>query len=217
MPISLSRCRRFIHKHYPRDHLLVNDLDLTERLTAITQLSLQTVHIPETTFDWDQDTLVLRQRRLMPQQFKNQPLIARRERLHELAQALDDIEPGVVHGDIAYKNIIFADERLYLIDWEPSLYQVRRGRATLVYTEPYLSAMDRKDNTLTSQTDRIGFFFCAFRAIHGINPLINTMQTIQARQHSQMEFLPMDEHQLVKLSFSAIAKYAESLPDWRSN
>ena len=66
---------------------------------------------------------------------------------------------GFVHGDISRKNILVNKNELHLIDFEPFLVtQDKRGNLLYRATQPYFSDEDKAEETLTVQTDWIGFW-----------------------------------------------------------
>ncbi len=88
--------------------------------------------------------------------------------LDQLALSLDSIsERGLVHGDINLKNVIWDGWNWILIDWEPILEYTYKNTRFLMATKPYIYSGDIKSFELTSNTDKIGFFFFIKKSIAG--------------------------------------------------
>ena len=64
---------------------------------------------------------------------------------------------GLVHGDINAKNIWNDGKKAILLDYEPSLIQLRKGRICMMGTAPRVHPFDRKKMKLTELSDRLGF------------------------------------------------------------
>ena len=106
-------------------------------------------------------------------------------------------------------------ERLYLVDWEPALLQRREGRVTWCYTEPYISLGDIERDALTTETDKLGFFFLCLTLRHGPGRIEQTRALIRARRHVQRCMTPVDEETFMTLSFGELVDLAEHFPHWR--
>jgi len=202
-----------IEKRYLREDLLVDDCVLAQRIDRIEQCSEKLEGFPRTGFHWEADTLVLSQDRI-----RKQPLPEDRaqllEPLQRLGQLFEALSPGLVHGDVARKNLVFDGSTLWLVDWEPALYQLRNRRPTLLYTEPYLSIGDRQAGRLSMETDKLGFFFCCFRLLHGRNPLSSIRELALRRQQEPVPITPVPEEKLVRFTWSQILDLVSSLPNW---
>jgi len=78
--------------------------------------------------------------------------------VEQFAQSLDEVyEEGFIHGDINRKNIIYSDDRLCLIDFEPSLLQVKDRVKQWMSTRPYRHHEDIQNNNITVKSDFLGF------------------------------------------------------------
>lgn len=60
-------------------------------------------------------------------------------------------------GDINRKNIIYSENKLWLIDIEPSLKQIKNGLKKWMVTSPYAAHEDLKNNNITEATDIYAF------------------------------------------------------------
>ena len=99
------------------------------------------------------------QRQLIKQKDLKEINLAKRLPLVEkFAQSLDEVyEDGFIHGDINRKNIIYSDDRLCLIDFEPSLLQVKDRVKQWMSTRPYRHHEDIQNNNITVKSDFLGF------------------------------------------------------------
>ncbi len=81
-----------------------------------------------------------------------------RAQLSSLAHKLDDLfTRGIVHGDINQKNVLFNNDEAIVIDWEPSLRQIKNGLNRLISTHPWIDIEDIESKRLTVRTDLVGF------------------------------------------------------------
>lgn len=88
----------------------------------------------------------------------------RKEDFLILANALDYLERRkFIHGDLNKKNIIYTHDGFKIIDFEPSLYQIKNGVKQLMITIPYVIRSDLDSQKLTMLTDKIGFIYFILR------------------------------------------------------
>lgn len=111
---------------------------------------------------------------------------------------------GFVHGDIHRLNIIFYGNRLNLIDLEPSFKQRRHGKVTFMSSAPKLSINDRRNKTITLETDKIGYYFYCYNLFQKEYFNIPLKEIISKRRNKEWEFLPLKEADFVKLDFISI-------------
>jgi len=171
--------------------------------------------IPRTHFNWEGSILVVSQQRIHPQPLPLHDSVQLMQILHQLASLLESISPQLVHGDVNRKNLMFDGERLQIIDWEPALRQLRQGRETLLYTEPYLSAQDRQLGRLSTETDKLAFFFLCFEWLHRFNPIGNLREVVHQRMLGEGELAPIPESELLAGSFAHVLTEAKRFPRWR--
>ena len=62
---------------------------------------------------------------------------------------------GIIHWDIRPSNLVWDGQHLWLIDWEPSLLQHRRGRVQLICSPDWMAPSDF-GATPTQRSDIIG-------------------------------------------------------------
>ena len=92
------------------------------------------------------------------------------EPLTTLAHELNQINVLIPHGDIVKKNVLWNGSNFVLVDWEPLL---EYGAAPAIFfksTKPYISRLDVKNSKITSNTDKIAFFYFCRKQLHGWFP-----------------------------------------------
>ena len=148
-----------IYKIYKRFNLL-DDLKVIEkRLSQIVKLSSSMDFIPQTNYFYEEDLLVMKQKYLINKKKLNEidPL-EKKILIKKFAQSLDKLyEEEFVHGDINRKNIIYSKNNLFLIDFEPSLLQVKDQTKQWMSTRPYRHHEDIQNNNITAKSDFLGF------------------------------------------------------------
>lgn len=88
----------------------------------------------------------------------------RKEDFVDVADALDYLNStGFIHGDLNKKNIIYTSDGFKVIDFEPSLFQIKNGINQLMVTLPYVLDSDLKNNHITETTDKLGFIYFILR------------------------------------------------------
>jgi hypothetical protein len=193
-------------RRYAQADLLGEDTD--SRIQAIETLSAHVHWIPHTRFYWESHTLI--QEQVTIQQVRWKP---KKEHLLTLASALDEDLP-LVHGDLCRKNVIFDGTQLWVVDWEPSLFQYRKGVPCFMVTEPYWAYEDRTAQRITHASDALAFFFTSFRIIHGYNPLRNHKTWIQVRRERPISMTPIPEMELCRMTFTELLGLVEESASW---
>ena len=157
--LLIDKDSKKIYKMYKNINLLDNPHSIEQRLNQIVQLTSMMNFMPKTTFYYDQDMLVMKQKLLIKQ--KDLKLINPKKRLaliEEFSCSLDKIyNEGFIHGDINRKNILYANDRLNLIDFEPSFFQIKNKVKQLISTIPYIHHEDIKNKTISIKSDLLGF------------------------------------------------------------
>lgn len=151
---------KILYKIYKKENLLDSATDLDLRLSQIVELSSYMDFIPEISYTYENDLLIMRQNKLAKdeQLDKIKPFEKKLTLAKEFAQSLDRLHAkGFVHGDINRKNIIFSSGRLCLIDFEPSLLQFKNNAKQWMSTRPYMHNDDIKNNCITINSDLLGF------------------------------------------------------------
>jgi len=155
-------------KVYPLENLLDRFESIKLRCERIESMSREFAFIPETTITIDDRELRYEQDLVVR---KSLGLIDVAAKIQVLERFADDLEAlhkrRFVHGDIHSGNIIYDGCRLNLIDFEPSLRQVRKGRKVIVSTSSVRSLNDKTRGKISHEADKIGFYRCASKILVG--------------------------------------------------
>ena len=195
-------------KKYLRSDLRERDSEISSRTDIISRLSKEFSCIPETEYFFEKDFIICHQHLVQKQTW---PQKGQRETLCSfinLANELDQISSKIVHGDLSKKNILYDGSAFKIIDWEPCLWQKRKGRVTLMYTEPYLSIEDRRNGTLTQTTAKLSYLFSTFRGLHGFFPFSKGRNLVRDRIKNEVSLLPISEGELSSMSFLDLTHFA---------
>ena len=148
-----------IYKIYKKINLLDDLTDIEKRLKQIVKLSYLMEFIPQTNFSYKDDLLIMRQKCLIDK--KKLKEIDSSKKIHlikNFSLSLDKLyEEGFVHGDINRKNIIYSENKLFLVDFEPSLLQLKDRTKQWMSTRPYRHHEDIQNNNITAKSDFLGF------------------------------------------------------------
>ena len=119
--------------------------------------------------------------------------------LKNLASDLEFMsELGFIHGDLNRRNICATQTGFVILDFEPSLKQRVNNRIQTKVTIPYLANRDRAENTVSSLTDKLGFFYFIRRVTGSFGPR-DIVELSRSRDHSN--YLGFDEGDLEYKSF----------------
>ena len=148
-----------VYKIYKKVNLLDEQKDIKIRLNQIVKLSHSMEFIPETNYSYEEDLLVMKQKQLMKDKRLKEIEPSRKLLLIKgFSQSLDRLyEKGFIHGDINRKNIIYSEDKLCLIDFEPSLLQLKNQVKQWMSTRPYRHHEDIQNNNITVKSDFLGF------------------------------------------------------------
>ena len=155
----IDRKSSIVYKVYKKVNLLDDQKDIKIRLSQIVKLSYSMEFIPETNYSYEEDLLVMMQNRLINDK-KLKEIEASKKLLlvKNFSQSLDRLyEEGFIHGDINQKNIIYSEDKLCLIDFEPSLLQLKDQVKQWMSTRPYRHHEDIQNNNITVKSDFLGF------------------------------------------------------------
>ena len=148
-----------IYKIYKKINLLDDLTVIEKRLSQIVKLSYLMEFIPQTNFSYKDDLLIMRQEYLIDK--KKLKEIDSSKKMHlikNFSLSLDRLyEEGFVHGDINRKNIIYSKNKLFLVDFEPSLLQIKDQTKQWMSTRPYRHHADIQNNNITAKSDFLGF------------------------------------------------------------
>ena len=148
-----------IYKIYKKFNLLDDLKDIEKRLSQIVKLSSSMDFIPQTNYFYEEDLLVMKQKCLSnKKKLKEIDSSEKIELIKKFAQSLDKLyAEEFVHGDINRKNIIYSENNLFLIDFEPSLLQIKDQTKQWMSTRPYRHHEDIQNNNITAKSDFLGF------------------------------------------------------------
>jgi serine/threonine protein kinase len=148
-----------IYKIYKKFNLLDNLKDIEKRLSQIVKLSYSMDFIPQTNYFYEEDLLVMKQKYLInKKKLKEINPSKKISLIKKFSQSLDRLyEEGFVHGDINRKNIIYYRNSLFLVDFEPSLLQLKNQTKQWMSTRPYRYHEDIQNNNITVKSDFLGF------------------------------------------------------------
>jgi hypothetical protein len=193
-------------KNYAFVDLLDKKSAIISRCNLIEQASISISSIPKTNFIFLEDKLVYKQEFVKKEKWKSISIESKKIALTNLAIDLDEMQNlGLVHGDMNYSNFIFDGNLLRLIDFEPSFKQVKNQRRILVSGLSFRSKNDYQNNSITSETDKIGFyFFCEYYLTQG-NGLGYSIEKFYARLNDTL-VMKLSEEELIKMKFVDIPK-----------
>ena len=148
-----------IYKIYKKFNLLDDLKDIEKRLNQIVKLSSSMDFIPQTNYFYEEDLLVMKQKCLInKKKLKEIDPSEKIKLIKKFAQSLDKLyAEEFVHGDINRKNIIYSENKLFLIDFEPSLLQIKDQTKQWMSTRPYRHHADIQNNNITAKSDFLGF------------------------------------------------------------
>ena len=195
-------------KKYLRSDLREKDSLISLRTDKISNLSKDFLCIPETEYFFEKDFIICHQHLVEKQIWPQKDQIETFCSFIQLAGELDQISSQIVHGDLTKKNFLYDGSAFKIIDWEPCLWQKRKGRVTLMYTEPYLSIEDRRNGTLTQTTDKLSYLFSTFRGLHGFFPFSKGRNLVRDRIKNEVSLLPISEGELSSMSFLDLTHFA---------
>ena len=197
-------------KNYALADLLDEKAAIISRCNLIEKASLAISSIPKTNFIFSKERLVYMQEFVKKENWTLISLERKKTAVTNLAIDLDEmLDMGLVHGDLNHSNIIFDGNFLRLIDFEPSFRQVKNQRRILASGLSFRSKNDYKNNSITSETDKMGFyFFCEYQLTQG-NELGYSREKFNARLTDSLA-MRASEEELINMKFKDILKlYSE--------
>ena len=112
---------------------------------------------------------------------------------------------GFVHGDLNRKNIFWTKEGFKILDYEPSLYQLKNGKKQFMITKPYFSKEEVKRGEISFLTDKIAFYYFILRINGGFSNR-NLVELTKTFNHQVV--LGMCEKDFGQLNYKTILKIA---------
>ncbi len=179
---------------------------IISRCNLIETASFSISSIPKVNFIFLKDKIVYRQEFIKKEKWKIISFESKKIVLTNLAIDLDEMQNlGLVHGDMNYSNFIFDGSLLRLIDFEPSFKQVKNQRRILASGLSFRSKNDYQNNSITSETDKIAFyFFCEYHLTQG-NKFGYSRRKFYARLNDSLA-MKVSEEELIKMKFAEILK-----------
>jgi len=128
---------------------------ILKRISLINSFVNYNLNIPTTCVNIKKDEIIVKQHYLKKVgKLIDIPLSKRRKLLMGIEATIATLHSiGFVHGDINRKNIIYAENKLWLVDVEPSFKQIKNGLKQWMVTKPYVVAEDLKNKNITEATD----------------------------------------------------------------
>lgn len=146
-------------KIYKTSILKDDSNQILKRVSIINSFVDYNLNIPPTVVTVEKDEIIVKQNYLKKTGKLNDIPASKREKLlTDIEATIDTLHSiGFVHGDINRKNIIYAENKLWLIDIEPSLKQIKNGFKKWMVTRPYAAPEDLKNKNITEATDIYAF------------------------------------------------------------
>ena len=193
-------------KNYAFVDLLDEKSSIISRCNLIENASFSISSIPKVNFIFLKDKLLYKQEFVKKEKWKSICLESKKIALTNLAIDLDEMQNlGLVHGDMNYSNFIFDGNLLRIIDFEPSFKQVKNQIRILVSGLSFRSKNDYQNNSITSETDKIGFyFFCEYHLTER-NGSGYSIEKFYARLNDTL-VMKVGEEELIKMKFADIPK-----------
>jgi hypothetical protein len=202
-------------KNYALVDLLDEKSVILSRCNLIEQASISVSAIPKTNFIFLEDKLVYKQEFVKKVSWRTLSHESKKTAFTNLAFDLDEMQNlGLVHGDMNSSNFIFDGNFLRVIDFEPSFKQVKNQRRILASGLSFRSKNDYKNNSITSETDKLGFyFFCECHLAQG-NELGYSREKFNARLNDSL-LMRASEVELINMKFTDILKlYSEKMDEF---
>lgn len=193
-------------KNYLLNDLLCTGSELKVRTELIQCVSKDLASIPEICFKIEDMNIKYEQNKVIK---KN--LVFNEKAGLKLANDLDRLQVyNLVHGDLNRKNILFDGELYRIVDWEPSLLQIKNGVKMMMFTPPYISLNDLNSKKLTETTDKLAWFFFILR-IRNVLDTKSIAYMFRMRMNNRGLILPFHERILHKESFVSLFHRANDI------
>ena len=192
-------------KSYRKENLLWEWELIEERCNLIEKVSAKFDFIPKVKFINLDNELIYNQILVKKHSLSKTDNSDKLEILSSFTNNLQKMtDYGLIHGDIKRSNVIFDGGKLNLIDWEPAFKQIRRGKKIVLSTRPTRSLNDLKNKTVTSETDKLGFYLFCLQALKIKNWYIYDKDLMKKRKKENYMYTPIDEQRFVNLKYIEI-------------
>jgi serine/threonine protein kinase len=192
----------YIYKTYQKKDLLASDTN--KRIEQINSFEYSSYKaLTQTTITETQDTYLY----IQPYFKKVQKTHFKKSEFFNLAYALEYLQSiGFIHGDINRKNVIYTDDGFKIIDFEPSLVQMKNGVKQLMITIPYAFKNTLKDEDFNSSLDKLGFFYFLLR----VNKLLDSKRVVELR-HSLEHSKILKEYDIEDISIYSFSDIVDKI------
>jgi len=191
-------------KKYYKSNLLENEKHLLDRCALIENISEQILSIPKTFFKHYDEYLIYQQELVNKQRIQSIPRKNRYDLLQKFSKDLDLMgEYNFVHGDINFSNVLYDGESFKLIDFEPCFRQIRNKHVVIKSGLSFRSMNDYKNKTISSETDKIGFYFLCKRLLDEKMQTILGRDLFERRKNGSYE-IGIKEEYFKKMKFTEI-------------
>ena len=188
-------------KKYNFRYLLDDYNSIINRCHLIEEVSENFSFIPNTRITINDKYLLYEQDLIKKQDYSKKNNAEKLELLKLFAQDLDRLsETGFSHGDIKLSNVLYDGTRLILIDLEPSFKQIKYGKRVVMSAVPLRSINDLNNKTISSETDKIGFYLMCNKFLK-IPLNIRNSGDLMKKRRNGFEFLPIKESEFMKFNF----------------
>lgn len=200
-----TKGKKFIKK-YLISSLLDSEVDIINRIRLIERVSQEFYIFPETKFFFDRDWLIYSQDYVDAKDFERLREVEKFKLIENFCIGLDQLEgTGFVHGDIHRQNIIYDGSSLKLVDLEPGFRQLIKGKRVIKACFLTRSINDFKQNLITTETDRISFYYM-LRRIFKRSYVKISPKILKEERKRGVEILPLEEKVFIRLGFFEIYK-----------
>lgn len=155
----------------------------------------------------DKTNYIYKQEFIIVKQTKN----LKKEDFLELIRTLKYFESiKFIHGDLNKKNIIYTNDGFKIIDYEPSLFQIKNNRQQLMVTIPYVLKADLESKSVTISTDKLGFFYFILR----INRYLTDTDIVSLSKNlNHKKYIRINEEELELISYEKLLDKAFKVID----
>jgi hypothetical protein len=194
-------------KHYPWESLCDDARDIRARCERIERITRTIEAIPAVHFQITDTAVEYAQELVSRCPWRGIDGTRRAAAVHDLAETCARLSAdGFVHGDISPLNVVFDGRRLRLVDFEPSLRQVRFGKRVTMSSVPRLWTASARTGRPTTDSDRIGFYLTAVELMGGERP--SARARAEGRDGWWDKVMPLPEPAFLALRYEELARLA---------
>ena len=187
-------------KTYPKVNLLDSVQDIKFRVNFIN--SFISASAPRTKITDIGEAYIYEQERV---RFKRKSVFSKYD-FHSLVQTLNTfLKYNFVHGDINQKNIKWTENGFKIIDFEPSIMQLKQNKRCLMVTDPYFSTIDLEKGELSSLTDKIGFLFFVTKCL---NKVTHRQIKVFSKNRNLKDLIGLNERDLFDMDYNELLLYS---------